>query len=260
MSEAVKLFDANCAVGRWGTHQPQAYVTANGLLEEMAYCDIQQALVYHTLAWLHEPARGNEDLLLEVDGRPGIFPCWILLPPYTGEMAPPHQLVDDMRSAGVRAGRIFPRRIGPLQEFVFGELFEALAAHRIPLFVDFELHHYSMQINEIDWTGLQWMLGTFPDLPVILPRLGQAVDRLLLPLVRRYPNLYVEICYYVGHGALARMVETVGAERLVFGTGMPVYAPGPAITLLMYSGLDAAAQQMIGAGNLQRLVSWQGGD
>jgi hypothetical protein len=64
----------------------------------------------------------------------------------------------------------------------------------------------------------------------------------------------------VAKGALMRMVETVGAERLLFVTGMPIYAPGPAITLLTYSGLDAAAQQMIGSGNLQRLVSWSNGN
>jgi len=115
-----------------------------------------------------------------------------------------------------------------------------------------------MQLSEVDWAGLEWMLRTFPDLPVILPRLGQAVDRLLLALMPRYANLYLEISYYVGHGALTRLVRLVGAEQLLFGTGMPVYAPGPAITLLTYSGLDATAQQLIGRDNLRRLVSWQG--
>jgi predicted TIM-barrel fold metal-dependent hydrolase len=173
-------------------------------------------------------------------------------------MPQPAELVAQMRTHQVRAARIFPRLIGPLRELPFGELFAALAEQRIPLIVDYELAHYSSQLGLIDWDGLQWALGTHPDLPIILPRIGLALDRLLLPLMARYPNLYVETSYYNGHGGLKRLSDAVGPERLLFGTGMPAYAPGPAITLLTYSGLDEHAKRVIGGANLARLLGVEG--
>ena len=56
-----------------------------------------------------------------------------------------------------------------------------------------------------------------------------------------------------------RMAARVGPERLLFGTGMPMYAPGPAITLLTYSGLSQAEKSLVGAGNLRRLLDSAGG-
>ena len=252
------LFDANCMVGHWEPRQPGAYVTVDGLVKEMDHNGIQEALVFHSLAWWYEPRLGNEKLVEEIGGHPRLYPCWVIMPPYTGEMPVPGELVDEMQAHNVRAARISPQRIGPLREVLFGELLEALGRHRIPLIVDYQLQHYSSQLGEIGWEGLQWALDSYPHLPFILPRIGQAMDRLLLPLMERYANLYIGMSYYVGHGGLKRLSDTVGAERVLFGTGMPTYAPGPAIALLTYSGLDEGAKRLIGGENLRRLLDLEG--
>jgi predicted TIM-barrel fold metal-dependent hydrolase len=224
----------------------------------MDYCGIQEALVFHSLALFTEARLGNTRLVEEIEGQSRLYPCWVILPPSTGEIAVPQALVEELETYDVRAVRMFPRRIGPLREFLYGELLETLAAHRVPLMVDYELVHYSAHQREVDWEGLRWGLESYPDLPFILPRIGQGVDRVLLPLMERYGNLYIEISYYIGHGGLRRLSQMVGAERLLFGTGMPLYAPGPAITLLTYSGLDERAQWLIGGGNLRRLLRLEG--
>lgn len=254
MNTSVQLFDANCMLGHWSPRQPGAYVTVDGLLREMDYCGIQEALVFHSLAWLYEPRLGNQKLTEEILGQPRLYLCWVILPPHTGEMPAPCELVDEVKAHDVCAVRIFPRRIGPLREFTFGELLEALAQCQIPLIVDYELGHWGSHLGEIDWVGLRWALDSYPNVPFILPRIGQGVDRLLLPLMERYPNLYIEISYYLGHSGLKRLINVIGPEHLLFGTGMPIYAPGPAITLVAYSGLDEEAKRLIGAENLRRLL------
>ncbi len=250
----IPLFDCNCAFGSTGAPQPGAYTTAVDLLRQMDHCGIDEALVFHAQAWVYQPAWGNARLMAEIAGQPRLRPCWVVLPEHTGELPPGTELVQQMQAQGVRAARLYPQRIGPLREFVYGSLFAALAVRRIPLILDYELGHWASQLGGIDWDGLDWALASFPALPIVLARVGMALDRLLIPLLQRRPNLHLEISYYVGHGGLARMVSAAGPERLLFGTGMPVYAPGPAITLLTYCGLDAQTKRMIGAGNLQRLL------
>jgi predicted TIM-barrel fold metal-dependent hydrolase len=134
-------------------------------------------------------------------------------------------------------------------------LLGAIAEYRIPTFIDFELEHYSSQLQDIDWNGLAWALEEYSTLPVILPRVGLAIDRALLPLMKQYKNLHIETSYYMGTGGIERLCEQVGVTRLLFGTGMPRFAPGPAITLLNYSELSSQEKQLIGGDNLRRLFN-----
>ena len=52
-----------------------------------------------------------------------------------------------------------------------------------------------------------------------------------------------------------RFVATVGAERLLFGTGFPEAESMSAVTQLMYAEISDEQKRLIGAGNLKRVIS-----
>ena len=249
----VPLFDANCCLGE-NPALTVSYRTAVELEAALDRLGIGEALVYHSLALHYSPALGNQVLLEALQGHPRLHPCWLVLPQHTGELPPGPTLAREMRQRGVRAARLCPKRVGPLRPYVFAALLACLQDQAIPLLLDFELGHWGNQATEIDWDGLDWMLREYPGLPVVLLRPGQGIERALLPLLEQHDNLYVETSYYMAAGALERLCARIGPERLVFGTGMPVYAPGPAITLLTYSDLAQEAKAMVGAGSLRRLL------
>ena len=250
----LSFFDANCSLGRRGRPQPNEYTDVAGLLGVMDRHGVQEALVFHVDALQAAAMVGNE-ALVELTGQTvRLHPCWVVMPHYTGELQEPRGLVQQMTRRGVRAVRIFPRRVGPFRQYLFGPLLSAFAERSVVTLVDFELGHYSQHMREIDWDGLQWALDTYPGLPIVLVRVGHAVDRALLALAGRFDNLYIETSYYVGAGGIERLSGTVGAERLLFGTGMPEFAPGPAITLVTYSGLSRRDKEKVGGENLRRLL------
>jgi len=252
--KSISFFDANCFVGRRGQPQRNEPTDVAGLLGVMDSHRIEEALIHHVDAWGAEAADGNE-VLVELTGQTDrLHPCWVVMPHHTGELPEPRELVRQMAQQGVKAVRIFPKRIGPLREFLFGPLLDALAEHRIVTLLDFELAHYTQHIQGIDWDGLCWALGAYPDLPIVLMRVGHSIDRTLLALAPKFDNLYIETSYYVGAGALERLIGVIGAGRMLFGTGMPEYAPGPAITLVTYSGLSQSDKEKVGGGNLRRLL------
>lgn len=256
MSE-IALFDANCHLGHTGALTGPA--SAEELEQVLDRVGIAEALVTHSSAAAYDPAYGNELLGKELEGRERLHACWVVMPPHTGEVPEPRELVGRLLASGARAARVYPRRVGPLRAYLYGDLLGALQERRVPLLVDFELGHWGSHLQTVDWDGLAWLLGEYPQEPVVLVRIGYAVDRLLLPLMDRHTNLHLEISYYIGSNALERMVARVGPERLLFGTGMPMYAPGPAITLLTYSGLGEREKSLVGAGNLRRLLDRAGG-
>ena len=78
--------------------------------------------------------------------------------------------------------------------------------------------------------------------------------RTLFTLMERYPNLYLETSYMQGHDAIALIAGRWGAERLIFGTGLPVWDPGMAITGLTYASFSVEERDAVAAGSLQRLI------
>jgi len=250
----MRLFDANVSLGRPAVRQPSAFTDAAGLADTMAACGISAALVYNPAALNADLVAANLRLLTETDIERGICPAWVLLPPDTHEMAPPTAVVADMLRRGVRAARLMPRAHGyAVRERNLGSLLGCLSEHRVPVLLDFGLSAWGDRIH-IDWDGVHEICAAFPALPVVLIRLGLMVDRDLYPLLARHENLYVETSYYFGHRGLQALAARFGAQRLIFGTGMPVYAPGPPIAALAYSGLSVAEQQMVAGGNLERLL------
>ena len=251
----MSFFDVNCSLGITGRLHSAQLSCMPELLRTMDQHGIDQALIFHASASNVSPAEGNKAVFEMLQKEPRLHPCWVVMPGHTGEMPESDLLVEQMMGHRIRAARIFPRRVGPLRSYVFGKLLRALAQRRVVALIDFELEHWSQHMVRIDWDGLYWALAEYAELPMVLLRVGHTVDRALLPLAERFDNLYVETSCYVGTGSLERLSRRIGAERLLFGSGIPQYAPGPAVTLVTYSGLSPNEKKLVGGCNLHRLLN-----
>ena len=97
--------------------------------------------------------------------------------------------------------------------------------------------------------------GRHPALPIILAGIQYRTHRVLLPLLNNFSNVYVSIgSNYTVHKGVETLVDAVGPERLLFGTGFPQVEPMTGVTVLMYAALSDDARQLIGAGNMERLM------
>ncbi len=248
------LFDANCMLGRHSIHTSlNTPVTASELLTEMDRLGIAEALVYHAMAMDGHPEEGNARLMREIAGQPRLHPCWVLLPT-TGELSPPTELVGQMRAQGVRAARLCPANHHyPLTEATVGDLLSALEAARIPLFLDFGMAHWSE--DKADMRGLDDLCARHPHLPFIVVGEGMAAPRRLFPFWNRHQNLYLETSYYQVHQGLSDVTNRFGAERLLFGSGLPVRAPGPPLMLLRYDFLNDSDRDAIAGETLRGLLT-----
>lgn len=248
------LFDASCMVGRTGVRQPGAPTSASELVETLQSFGIASALVYHADAAASDFQRGNRRLLDDIAAHPNLHPCWVLVPHQTGEMPAPEAVVPMMLAAGVRATRLFPRdHRFALRGWNIGPLLERLAHHQLPVWLDFGLRGWTDDV--IDWDGIDEVCTAFPSLPLVLVGANIGSNRRLFPLMERHPNLLIETSYYTVHRGIELVTRTFGAERLLFGTGFPVRAPGPAITALTYSSIDDRERACVGGGNLRALLA-----
>ena len=253
MTHDLPFFDCNAFVGRGIARQPGAPETADELLREMDRLGIEEALVYPAWARLGAAMEGNEALEREIAGRERLHACWVLLPHQTGEMLEPARLVAEMREGGVRAARVFPNdHMFSLAEWCFGPVAAALEEAGIPLLVDSGRKHWRDACT--DWEVVRGLCRAHPRLKVILVREGVAANRWLYPLLGELPNLFVEISYYQTHAGLDEIARRFGAERLLFGTGMPTFAAGAPMAAVLCSELSDAQKRLVAGDGLRRML------
>lgn len=239
------LIDADAMLGR----HPRRDVgggSVNELLATMDRVGITEAVVGNMASWLHDPHRGNLQLLGLLKGQPRLRPCWVMLPGSCGETGSAADFVDGALKGGVRAVRAFPRDHGyDLAGPDTTAILAALAAVRLPLLVD---------AAQTTWTGVEAIAVAHPGLRIVVGGLGYRVLRQAAGVLSRTANVHLGLADLSSHCGLEWLVERFGAGRLLFGTGLPYRDPAEAVTRLLWSELDDAHVAAIGSGNLRRLL------
>lgn len=240
----MKFFDCNCSYGRTA-RPPHRYATTPAeLLQEMDFCGIDCALVFHTNQRFASPSLWNGMLSRDLKRQKRFFPTWAILPTACGELPPPEIMLAEMRKAGVRALRAFPQEHRyRLDRHSFPDLFRLMAKQRIPLFAKENLFL------------LKELLTDCPDLIVVAVNQGpHSLDRHLWPLMDAFPNLLVDTSYLLVEGVIEATCERYGPERLLFGTAFPDNCSGGALLRLAQAGIGEKARAAIAGGNLERLL------
>jgi predicted TIM-barrel fold metal-dependent hydrolase len=245
----MKIIDANCGIGPWGWRDPLLPGTVAETAAILDSCGIERALAYSNLARTLASDRAiNAATLAAAAADSRWLPAGVLTPrPYAGDPAPAEQ-VRALCAAGMRAAWLFPlgQQHG-LWPWLIGGLLAECVARRLPVFVSVE----KLTPNDI------WELGRqFPALRLVLCNLGYRADGWLFPLLRQYGEMRVCLGHtYIPPGAPERLVREFGARRVLFGSGLPEYAPGGLLGMVMYARLSDADKARILAGNLEQLLA-----
>ena len=188
-----------------------------------------------------DPAVGNEALAREADGR--LVPAWSLLPNA--------ELLESLAAGKPKAVRITP---GPTQhnfslaKWGAGPMLDFLQANNILTL---------MVRNDIAWGEAASLLENFPRLRLVLLDTGYRADRYLFPLLDRFPNLYFDSATYLAHRQLESVVNQRGAERILFGSRLPLFTPASSLGVLASARISDADKVAIAGGNLRRLLGME---
>jgi len=73
-------------------------------------------------------------------------------------------------------------------------------------------------------------------------------------------NYSIEICLLTAllNNELGRLIQNLGEDRIVFGTGMPFHYPDPAIAKIEVLDASPAVKEKIRRGNAARLFTLPG--
>ncbi|MFH1616415.1 MAG: amidohydrolase family protein [Planctomycetota bacterium] len=243
------FFDANVWLGR-----PEGFPLA----EELKGTELQNALRKHYIAgalishWrgkIVSAQDGNKTLQGSADYLANDnFVIWTGLPLYPEDIGPlPGVGKPDKKVRGVR---LFPRSHNfPLVSWCLGSLCKWLVEHNMPLFI----WHL-----ELDWDQIYKLAKQFPSLRIIIETQTQKIlyhTRPLFGLMRDCENVSVELSNFAGAGFIEYAVGRFGAERLIFGSFMPVADPLVPMGMVLDADISESDKALIAGGNIKRLIA-----
>jgi predicted TIM-barrel fold metal-dependent hydrolase len=241
----LSFFDCNVRLGRCSAPRAEQFLDAVGLLAEMDRGGIERALVHHAWSVEWDPHEGNEALLREIGAEDRLYPCFAALPPATEELAPPRDFARRVRDLH-GAVRLFPTQHQyTLTDVSVGHLLDALSFERVPVLLD---------IGQTNWREMPEILARHPALNLVVLNVYYRVDRYLYPLWDRFGNLHLDCGSYGVHRGVEAVCERFGAERLLFGTDLPVHEVGGPMALVTFAGIPDEHQRLIAGGNLSRML------
>jgi len=244
-----RFFDCNCWVGRSDNLLPFYFSKSTEILEQMDYYGIEKAMVSHTLSRYYHPLVGNELLLREIKGNDRLEGCFILLPASTKELNPLDDYIKTMIKRGVRSVRLFPKSHNfSLEDWSAGALLRKLEERKIPLFI---------WGREIDWDTLYKICRGYSRLPIVLEQPDEEAywnGRILFSLLEQCENLFLEIHNCLIYLGVDELVKRFGADRLIFGSYLPVDDPNSSLMLITEGDFSEEDKEKIAHKNLESLL------
>ncbi len=221
---------------------------AEELLEEMDFCGIDEAFVYHQGGVENDPTYGNSLIMNEVEKNPKrLHATWAILPSITETQFEPSVFIPKMKENNVRALRAYPKKNRYfLDRITMGDMLDAFCERNIPLYLS----------PQDGWEPIFDVLKEFPKLTVIITNYGLwGSDRFFYPLIKAYKNVYIDTSDYQVINGVNDFCSKFGDERLLFGTNFPRDNMGGPIAALLSSDLPESSICKIASGNIERVMS-----
>ncbi|NPV45530.1 MAG: amidohydrolase family protein [Armatimonadetes bacterium] len=253
----LNLFDAHCYLGRFTRYQEGYFCEKADLLAEMDHFGIAEALVVDTLSRELDPRAGNPRILEVCAGEGRLHPAWALAPPFQSLPYPLDELPARMAEAGVRAVWLFPGHLHfTLADWNLRPILEVLEQERVPLFVDPSPLLIGGTRDLTNWDAMVQLCRDHPGLPVVTTEARMYwPTRQSLSALAAAPNLHIELSPFWLYQGIEFVCREFGAERLLFGTRLPVREAGGTIAQLQYAEVSEAEKRAIAGDNLRRLLA-----
>jgi predicted TIM-barrel fold metal-dependent hydrolase len=265
------LFDANSAVGDWPFRRVPCN-TVERLLERMDALNIRRAAVSRLENVFYKDClAGNRELAALLAPHPERFvPLFTINPAFPGWEQDLDICVEEL---GLQRGRGGLRLYPTYHHYAIdgpeaGALLARAEAMQAPVAVSVRLedertHHWLCKVPAIAPDPLAAAVIAFPNVRWVLCGLRapqiRAVWRTLSSGARAPAHVLFDLSLVQGPiDECALLVNAVGADRLAFGTNLPLtVAEAPAMALAA-ADVPAATKAQIGSGNAQRLFNLPG--
>lgn len=252
------MIDANAYLGDWPFRKLR-YTTHFALLEKMDALGIEQAVVSSLKnVFYKDLLAGNRQLHAEVDHHPDRFlPAYTINPRFPGWE---EDLAICVSEFGMRAMRLHPNYHQFALDSAEGTtVLEAARAHGFIVIIatgmeDTRHHHPLVKVPDVPGEQVAAAVSAYPDVRFLVAAANFSGINAIWSQCAPAQNLYFEISRVQGPvGDIEKLCETMGADRVLLGTNLPLHVPEAATLAVVHARITAVERRMITSGNAARL-------
>lgn len=197
---------------------------------------------------LYNPLAPNKEILEMMDRYPGYVRGYYGFNPNYADF---YNVEDVLKHEGYIGFKTLPDyyRV-PIDDARYKKLFELANDCSIVLLV--HTWGYS-RYNDVD--HMKRIADRYPDIQLIMGH--SSPNRLddAIALVQEKKNVYLDLCDIHRHsGIVAKMVNSVGSEKVLFGTDLPWYDPNYCLGSVLYADVTDADRDNIFYKNSERII------
>lgn len=250
MADSYWICDAHAHMGRYGCfHIP--HPEPEGMIAVMDRCGVAVAVCSHHLSIGPDAVHGNRCVAEAIEKYPDRFRGWIAVNPHR-----PKETEEELRRYGDHPGFVGVKLHPDLLESQvdsdgFRPAWEWCEEHSAPL-----LSH--------TWHRSQWsdpemfvsLTERYPRVPIILGHSGGTYEghTQSIRLAKEHTRFYLDITNSVRyHRHISRIVEGVGAERVLFGSDIPFLSLPSALGSVLWSDISEEERRLVVGENAHRL-------
>ena len=245
MENMLPWLDVNCVVGPRSRPRPENNLSPEQIHAALAAWGVGQALVRHSYALEYDPVIGNRLCTEFCRANTWALPCYAVVPHQTGDMPGGEALLDYLAEGGARAVTFHPAHGIDLRCAWTQETFAVLEQAGVPVIV----HDEGVGLGDVDW-----LLTRHPRLHIISLRVNYAATRLIYPMLATHPTFHIEFSRFPVHFGLEEITARFGADRLIFGAGLPEWDPAVAVGMVTHADLSDADRAIIAGDGLRSLL------
>jgi len=255
------IIDTNAYLGHWAPRQLR-FNTPDGLLGLMDRAGIDKACVSSASAILYKNSqRGNEELARDVEAhRDRLIPFAVINPAYAAWERDLSWCVESLGAKGLRLYPTYHRY--ELKDSCCAELIRAATEAgllvSIPIRqVDYRQRHWLIDASDVGMADVSALVAAHPEARfVLLNGLSYGGSDLVKKAEDLPDNYWIEISRpdAVYTNAIGQLLDALGAERLVFGSGIPFKYPEPAIVRIEVMQASDEDKEKICSGNMSGLL------
>jgi predicted TIM-barrel fold metal-dependent hydrolase len=255
----IPVFDAHLHIPsekgmHWQVHPVTP--TPSTFVAYLEYCGVGRGVINSVRSQVAESAAemiaGNREVLRYRDQHPNMLvPACIVMPQFLDESL---RELEDWRK---KYGCVW---IGELCNYVSGFSYETPAFTEIMK----QVKNLGMviQIHTTD-EEMAYLVSHFPDTKMVFPHMGtNAHIQKRVELLAPHPNCYFEIAGS-GHdylGGIEYAVQTLGADRVLFGSDLSINDPSGVIAVLDDAHLSDSDKEKVFHRNVEKILTGAGYD
>lgn len=252
------MIDANAYLGNWPFRQLR-YTTPAELLGKMDALGIERAVVsLLESVFYKDQLAGNRQLHSQVKGRLDRFlPAFTIDPTFPGWE---EDLAICAQECGMRVMRLHPNYHQYTLDSAEGKaVLEAARAHNFIVIVttgieDTRHHHPLVKVPDVASEQVAAAVDAFPAVRFLVAAANFSGITAVWSHCAQPQNVYFEISRVQGPvGDIEKLCATMGAERVLLGTNLPLHVPEAATLAVEHAKITADERRMIVHGNAARL-------